>query len=198
MSERSTRMATADGFGSRRAFLGALATTGAVAIAGCFGEDEPAPDPVTIPDEQVCDNCSMEIGSRPGPNGQTHYDDAEAIFGEDRPGMFCASTCTYVHTFEEEDQGHDPSAIYLTDYSSVDHAVDDSQGVEEISGHLEADSFALAEDLLLVVDSEVEGSMGASVIGFSDHDDAEAFQSVYDGTLYEHDDVTRELVMSLM
>lgn len=198
MIERSIRRAVGDGNWSRRAFLGAIATTSAVAVAGCLGEDEPAPDPVTIPDEQVCDNCSMIIGQHPGPNGQTHYDDPEAIFDEDRPGMFCASTCTYAHTFEEEDAGNEPAAFYLTDYSSIDYAVDEGQGVVQISSHLEADSFALAADLHLVVDSEVEGSMGASVIGFSDHDDAEAFQSVYDGTLYEHDDVTRELVMSLM
>ncbi|ARS91325.1 nitrous oxide reductase accessory protein NosL [Natrarchaeobaculum aegyptiacum] len=198
MTERSIRTVTGDGCGSRRAFLGAIAATGAVAIAGCASEDEPAPDPVTIPDEQVCDHCSMIIGQHPGPNGQTHYDDAEAVFDEDRPGMFCASTCTYAHTFEEEDQGNEPSVIYLTDYSSVDHAVNEGQGIVEISSHLEADSFARADDLHLVVDSEVEGAMGASMIGFSDADDAEAFQAEYGGDIYEHGDVSRDLVMSLM
>lgn len=197
MRERSMRTVKTAGFGSRRAFLGAVAATGVTTLAGCFGDD-PAPDPVTISEDAICDHCSMIIGQHPGPNGQTHYDDPEGIFDEDRPGKFCASTCTYAHTFEQEDEGNQPSAIYLTDYTITDHEVDESHGVEEISSHLEAETFGLAEELLLVVDSDVLGAMGPSMIGFSDHDEAEAFRSVYGGDLYEHDEVTDDLVMSLL
>lgn len=40
--------------------------------------------------------------------------------------------------------------------------------------------------------------MGASMIGFSESDDADAFQEEYGGDHYDHDDVDHDLVMSLM
>ncbi|AFZ73558.1 nitrous oxide reductase accessory protein NosL [Natronobacterium gregoryi] len=181
---------------TRRTLLAAVGGVGLATLAGCFSGD--VPEPITIGDVQTCDQCTMEIGQHPGPVGQTHYADPEAVVDEDRPAQFCSSTCTYTHTFEQEDDGHDPQVVYLTDYSSVEYDVETDAGIEEISSHLEADAFATVDDLLLVVDSDVYGAMGPSMVGFADADEAETFQEEYGGDLYEHEDVTRELVMSLM
>ncbi|SDR15685.1 nitrous oxide reductase accessory protein NosL [Natronobacterium texcoconense] len=183
---------------TRRTVLAGVGGAGIVALAGCSSADDDVPDPISIDEEQTCDNCTMGIGQHPGPVGQTHYEDPEAVVDEDRPAQFCSSLCTYSHTFEQEEADNAPEVVYLTDYSSVEYDIETDDGTEEISSHLEAETFAVAGDLLLVVDSDVHGSMGRSLIGFSDGDEAEAFQDEYGGDLYDHEDVTGDLVMSLM
>ncbi|THE64710.1 nitrous oxide reductase accessory protein NosL [Salinadaptatus halalkaliphilus] len=180
---------------TRRTVLGGTAMAGLATIAGCLGDDGDVPEPIAIADDQACDNCTMAIGQHPGPVGQTHYEQAADVVGEDRPAQFCSSLCTYTHTFEQDAE---PQGIYLTDYSSVDWSVSTDDGELEISNHLERDAFAQAGELALVVDSEVLGSMGGSMIGFRDADDADDFQAEYGGDRYDHEDVTPELVMSLM
>ncbi|OLZ40576.1 nitrous oxide reductase accessory protein NosL [Natrinema saccharevitans] len=183
---------------SRRTILAGSALTGLTALAGCLNGNEASnPDPVTIEDGTNCDNCTMAIVDYPGPVGESFYDDAEELLDEDRPAQFCSSLCTYAFTFEHEDE-QEPSVTYVTDYSSVDYEIDTGGDAPEITSHVEADAFAPITDLTLVVDSEVEGAMGASMIGFSDSDDADAFQADYGGDLYDHGDVSRDLVMSMM
>lgn len=189
---------------TRRTLLAATAG-GAAALAGCLGDDtEPAPDPVTIESGQRCDNCTMAITDYPGPVGQAFYDDPGEVLegGEaggddpDRPAQFCSALCTYTFHFDTQETA-DPTAIYLTDYSNVEYDVDD--GPEpDISSHVDAESFALAGELTQVADSEVSGAMGDALVGFSDSADATAFSDQYGGDHYDHDDVSRELVMSLM
>ncbi|MCU4924991.1 nitrous oxide reductase accessory protein NosL [Halobacteria archaeon AArc-dxtr1] len=124
-------------------------------------------------------------------------DDTGGDDEEDRPAQFCSSVCTYTFLFDNEDD-QEPDVVYLTDYSTVEYTVSDDGDTPEISSHVQADDFERASELTLVVDSEVEGAMGRSMIGFSDPDDADEFQSEHGGDRYEHDDVTRDLVMSLM
>lgn len=184
----------------RRTILVGTATTGLAAIAGCLdgtGSEESVPDPVTIEPETACDNCTMVIGDYPGPAGESFYDDPGAVLGEDRPAQFCSSRCTYTFTFDNEAKA-EPSVVYLTDYSRVDWEVTSGGEALELSRHLDADAFAPATDLTFVVDSDVHGAMGRSLIGFSDADEAEAFQSEYGGERYEHEEVSRELLQSLM
>ncbi|ADD04378.1 NosL family protein [Natrialba magadii ATCC 43099] len=183
---------------ARRTVLVGATSVGVAALAGCLGEDDDVPEPITIDSDQICDHCTMQIGRHPGPVGQTHYDDPEDVVDEERPAQFCSSTCAYTHTFEQEDAGHDPTVIYLTDYSTVDYDVEFDDDIEEISSHLAVDAFASADRLTMVVDSDVQGAMGPSMIGFSDADEAEEFQGEYGGDLYEHADVTAELVISLL
>ena len=202
-------MASATGGGrsrrgvTRRALLAGGSTAGLGAIAGCQGTDD-VPDPVTIAADRACDNCTMTVSRYPGPVGQAQYDAPEEVVGEDRPAQFCSSLCTYDHAFEQERAGRDPLGIHLTDYSSVEPTIEADDGEPEaddgepvISAHLEADAFGPAAELTLVVDSEVRGAMGESMIGFSDADDADAFRTEYGGETLAHDDVTAELVSSL-
>jgi len=188
---------------TRRTVLAGTALVGLTSLAGCLGDEEEQPDPITIESGQICDNCTMEIVDYPGPVGLAFYADPADVLetqeeaDDDRPAQFCSSVCTYTFVFQNEDDAS-PEATYLTDYSSVDYEVRGEGDQAEITSHVEAEAFALADDCRLVVDSEVNGAMGRSIIGFSDPDDAAAFEDEYGGDLYDHDEIDSELVMSLM
>lgn len=192
---------------TRRVFLVGTGTAGLAALAGCLGEEE-VPDPITL-SEQSCEMCNMVINQYNGPVGQAFYDDIHEVIDDDRdeddPAWFCSSTCTYEFVFSQEDDGHDPQVIYLTDYSDVDWEVveEERQAGDEtivdtyISAHLEAEDFAEAPDLTLVADSDLEGAMGTSIIGFSDPDDAQSFIEEYGGIELEHGQVDRDVLSGL-
>ncbi len=191
MSHGQNRTAT------RRRVLGGVGTMSLGAIAGCLGtgEDDNVPDPITIDDGQGCDQCTMVIENHPGPAGQAHYEEPMDVVGEDRPAQFCSSLCTYAFTFETDEE---PDVVYLTDYSTVDYEIETSGDEAVISRHLEDAVFGNVSELSLVVDSDVGGAMGASMIPFGETADVDAFHEEYGGDRYQHDDVTRELVMNLM
>ncbi len=196
-----TETSRADNSISRRLFLAAGVTGGVVALSGCLGDSEDVPDPVALDQGQVCDQCDMQIDVHPGPSGQAYYlEDPPEDLSEDREdglAHFCSSWCTYIYVRENEEEGVEPAGIYTTDYSNVDEEVYDDGGVQVVSAHNEADAFADTGELTYVVDSDVEGAMGASLIGFSDSGDADAFADEYGGMLLEHDDITLETVASM-
>ena len=188
---------------TRRVFLAGTGAVGLAALAGCLGEEE-APDPITLSD-QSCDQCGMVIDQYNGPVGQAFYEEDVPEGRGDDPAWFCSSTCTYQFVFDEEDLGHDPLGIYLTDYSNVDWDVveEERQAGDEtvvdtyISAHLEAEDFADATDLTMVADSDLEGAMGTSIIGFSDSEDAQTFLEEHGGIELEHDQIDREVLSGL-
>ena len=184
---------------TRRVFLAGTAAGGVAILAGCIG-DEDVPDPITLSD-QSCEECNMVINQHPGPVGQAFYDDIQELVGEDRdeddPAWFCSTTCAYHFVFEQEGMGHEPQVIYITDYSEVDWEVVGEDDASQISAHLEAEHFADVTDLTLVADSDLEGAMGGSIIGFSDGDDAADFMEEHGGVEITHDDVDRELLSAL-
>jgi len=137
----------------------------------------------------------------PGPVGEAFYgDDAPPSLPEDRENgvaWFCSSTCTYNYMLENEERGHEPTISYGTDYSSVDYELRSRSGATVISAHFGADSFADLHDLTFVANSEVEGAMGKSLIGFAAAADAESFADEHGGERLTHDDVTREVLSGL-
>jgi len=186
---------------TRRTILTTLAVGGVGAVAGCLGGDRDGPDPVALDGGQECDSCNMRIEMHPGPVGQAFYgDDAPASLPDDREdgvAWFCSSTCTYGYLLESEERGHEPTVSYGTDYSTVDYELTEDGGTTVITAHLGADDFADLRDLTFVANSEVEGAMGGSLIGFSDADDASAFADDHGGELLTHSDVTREILSGL-
>lgn len=184
---------------TRRTVLGGAGAACLGTVAGCLGDDEgeSVPEPISIADDQGCDNCTMVVGSHPGPAGQAHYEDPTAVLDEDRPAQFCSSLCTYAFTFDHEADA-EPTVSYLTDYSAVEYELEEGDDGPVITRHLDADAFGNASGLTLVVDSDVGGAMGSSLVPFSDADDAAAFQDEHGGDSYDHADVTQELIMSLM
>lgn len=187
---------------TRRGVLAALAVGGAGALAGCLGGDEAAPDPVTLRgSEKSCDNCNMVVEQHQGPKAQAFYlDDAPTdTIGdrEDGGAFFCSTWCCYTFVFRHEGRGHDPAGMYGTDYSSVEYELLDDGPGTLVSAHLDAGSFVDLTTLTFVVDSEVQGAMGPSLVGFSEADDAEAFAGEHGGDVLEHGEITAELVSAL-
>lgn len=188
---------------SRRRYLGWATAGGIVAVAGCLGGSEEAdvPAPVSIEGGQACDNCQMVVADHPGPAGQAYYlDDQPADLPDDRENgraYFCSSWCTYKYVREREQGGPSPNGLYTTDYSTVDYNVVEDAGTAVISAHLDADAFARGVELQYVVDSDVEGAMGASLIGFADESDADSFADEYGGTILEHEDITLQNINTL-
>lgn len=182
---------------TRRGYLLATGVTGISAVAGCLGEDE-APDPISIEDDHDCAVCNMVISNHPGPSGHSFYpEDADVPVEDDGVVTFCSSVCAYKYYFEQREAGYEPLALYLTDYSSVDWDVYDEQGLKFVTAHLEAAAHADATGLQFVVESDVLGAMGESLIGFSSSDDAESFADQYGGELFDHDSISRALVEGL-
>lgn len=186
---------------TRRRVLATVAAGGIGAVAGCLGDDREGPDPVALDDGQACDNCDMRIDMHPGPVGQAFYG-AEAPESlpddrEDGVAWFCSSTCTYSFLLEESERGHDPDISYGTDYSTVEYELHEDDGTDVISAHLDAEAFADLHTLTFVVDSDIEGAMGSSMVGFSDREDATAFADEHGGELFEHDEITRELIAGI-
>lgn len=186
---------------TRRTVVATIAAGGIAGLAGCLGDGREGPDPVSLDQGQACDNCDMQIEMHPGPVGQSFYgDDAPATLPDDRQdgvAWFCSTTCTYTFLLEQEERGYEPVISYGTDYSTVDYDLRDEGGATVISAHLDADAFADLHDLHFVVASSVEGSMGGSMIGFSDVSEAEAFADDHGGELLEHGDVNREVLSGL-
>ncbi|ELY44271.1 nitrous oxide reductase accessory protein NosL [Natronorubrum sulfidifaciens] len=183
----------------RRQFLRTAGVAGTVVVAGCIGDDDAddAPDPIAIESDHDCAVCSMVIESHPGPSGHAFYDDDDLPSAEDGVVHYCSSACAYEYYFDQLEAGYEPIVLYLTDYSAVDWELTDEQGIEFISAHLEAEANASATDLEFVVDSDVFGAMGESLIGFTSAEDADAFAEAHGGERFDHDSVTRELIDSL-
>lgn len=186
---------------TRRTVLSTAAVGGLASIAGCLGDGADGPDPIALDDGQACDNCDMQIDMHPGPVGQAFYlDDPPAELPDDREdglAHFCSGNCTYTFILEQAEFGVQPAVAYATDYSEVAYDLREDDGETVISAHLDAASFVALADLTHVVDSDVEGSMGGSVIGFSNADDAEAFADDHGGAMLEHDEITLEVVAGL-
>lgn len=193
---------------TRRRLLGAGAAGGLAGFAGCIGGltgslgGADVPEPVAIDEGQTCEQCNMVIARHPGPVAQTYYlDDAPPALEEreDGHGRFCSTWCHYRYVSEMRDRDYNPVGSYATDYSTVEYQIGEDAGtlVIDPSPHLGAESFSRIESLSFVVDSDAEGAMGGSLIGFSDEDDAAEFVNEYGGDVLAEDEITPELISAL-
>lgn len=183
---------------SRRRLLGGIGAAGVIALAGCLGDDDvetETPTPIALDDNQECDVCGMLIAQHPGPNGQVFFEDYPPE--RDGPAWYDSIRELYVDRFMLEDRGEEPIITYVTDYSSVNWDIIETDGTRQISGHVAADSFTDARDVTFVIESEVQGVMGVDLIPFSDEDDATAFVEEYGGQTVPASDVDQQLVDGL-
>ena len=179
----------------RRRLLAGLAAAGAATVAGCAGGGSDSPAPVTIDDDQACDQCGMIVADHPGTVGQVHFEDDEPEGG--RPAQFCSATCTYTYRFDAEDAGRTPLATFLTDYSAVDQEVFEEGGDTMFSSHVESEAFARETTLTVVARSEVIGAMGPDLVPFTDEDDVEDFVAEYGGEAMPATEVDRATLEAL-
>ncbi len=186
---------------TRRVVLGTIAAGAVGGLAGCLGDDEEVPDPISLDEDgHHCDECNMVIQNHPGPVGQSFYlDDAPPAVEDREDGIawFCSSLCMYQFILDHDGQGFEPVGSYGTDYSTVEYDLSEDGGATVITADVNADSFAPTDELTFVVDSDVQGAMGSSLIGFSDEGDANSFASEHDGELYEEDEISDELLAAL-
>jgi len=184
---------------TRRNFVGLLLGAGLASTAtGCLGGDEELPEPVAVNAGQACDVCGMVIQNHPGPVAQTYYrDNFPEGRAEDEPAWFCSNTCLFDFYFGRSQQGWEPLVHYTTDYSAVEYKVAEESGTLFITSHPEAENFVNGEETTLVVDSDVLGAMGPSLIPFTGSEDATAFREEYGGDIFAFGDVSQQLVDSL-
>jgi nitrous oxide reductase accessory protein NosL len=180
---------------SRRRLLAGVAAAGVAAVAGCAGGESNSIDPVSIDDEQACDQCGMIVADHPGTVGQVHFEDAEPEGG--RPAQFCSATCTYTYRFDAADAGRTPLATFLTDYSAVDQEVFEEGGDTMFSSHVESDAFAREPALTVVARSAVIGAMGPDLVPFSEAGDVDDFVAEYGGEALPATEVDRATLEAL-
>ncbi|WP_276299774.1 nitrous oxide reductase accessory protein NosL [Halorussus lipolyticus] len=182
----------------RRSVLRASALGVTASLAGCLGgltgDGGQAPAAVPLAGDLACDVCGMVIGKHPGPNGQIFYGD-NSPEGHDNPARFDSlKRCFFPYKLEHEQMGWNIDAAYVTDYSSVEYDVSTQGSATTISSFTDPESFARAEDLNYVVDSEVEGAMGPDFVPFSNDEDAASFADEYGGEVVEYGDIGEALV----
>ncbi|WP_290810531.1 nitrous oxide reductase accessory protein NosL [Halovivax sp.] len=171
-----------------------LATIAAALLAGCLSENggpAAAPDPVTIDEDAQCDYCGMVVANHPGTNAQLFYD-GDRSEDRDGPARFCSLPCAHKFHVERDRLGWELLARYVTDYSVADYELADD--ASSVSSHLEAETFAAAEDLTYVVETGIEGAMGPEYVPFSDADEAAAFAAEHDGARYDWETLERDVL----
>lgn len=169
--------------------LGTLAVAGVAAGCTTGGETSPTPDPVQIAAGEQCDVCGMVVSEHPGPVGEIFYRDNRPG-GHENPARFDSLRgCLFPFLLEHERLDWEATAVYVTDYSTVDYEVTEQEGTPFISSHVSADAFALTEAVTFVVGSGVNGAMGPDFVPFSLRADAEAFAGAYGGDLLEFEDI---------
>ncbi|GAA0717485.1 nitrous oxide reductase accessory protein NosL [Halorubrum trapanicum] len=182
----------------RRRLLAGIAAAGAAgtaAVAGCAGGGSDSIAPVSIDDDQACDQCGMIVADHPGTVGQVHFEDAEPEGG--RPAQFCSANCAYTYRFDAEDAGRTPLVTFLTDYSAVDQEVFEEGGDTMFSSHVGREAFVRESVLTVVARSEVIGAMGPDLIPFSDDGDVEDFVDEYGGETMPATEVDRGTLEAL-
>ena len=177
----------------RRRVLSAAGAVAAAGLAGCLEDDDTATEepaePIALSDGATCDACGMVIADHYGPAGQLFYADGNP---DDRDGPARFDSLVELVAFHEErlDRGWELREAFVTDYSSVDYRLEERNGTTYISSHVGADAFADATDLSYVVDSGVEGAMGADFLPFSRRDDSTAFVEEHGGELRAWDELS--------
>ena len=180
---------------SRRRLLAGVAAAGTAAVAGCAGGESNSVAPLSIDDEQACDQCGMIVADHPGTVGQVHFEDDKPEGG--RPAQFCSGTCTYTYRFDAEDAGRTPVATFLTDYSAVDQEVFEEGGDTMFSSHVEREAFARESALTVVARSDVIGAMGPDLIPFTDDGDVDEFVAEHGGEAMPASEVDRATLEAL-
>ena len=179
----------------RRRVIAGIAAAGIGSVAGCAGGESNSISPVSIDDDQACDQCGMIVADHPGTVGQVHFEDDEPEGG--RPAQFCSATCTYTYRFDAEDAGRTPLATFLTDYSAVDQEVFEEGGDTMFSSHVGSEAFARETALTVVARSEVIGAMGPDLIPFTDDGDVDEFVAEYGGEAMPATEVERATLEAL-
>ena len=173
------------------AALGSLLGTGG--LAGCLGGSS-RPDPVDLSGGKADDQGGMIVGKHGGPNGQIFYANNRPE-GHDNPAWFhTLAFGLFRYYFRHERRGWEATAIYVTDYSSLDYELEARDGRLYMPAPTAAETFGDGRAMTYVMESDVHGGMGPELHPFSAADDARAFVEEHGGRTVGFDDVTPQLI----
>ena len=176
-----------------------LRTTGgllAVSAGGCLGstgngETGATPSPIDLGGQKRDDRGGMVIGYHGGPNGQIFYA-SHAPADHGNPARFHTLVFgLFPYLFEHESMGWEATAIYATDYSTVEFDLGEDG---RLPAPLAAETFADATAMTYVMGSEAAGGMGPTLVPFSAPTDADSFTATHGGRTVTFDEVTPDLI----
>lgn len=180
----------------RRTFTGSFgALLGTIGLSGCLSltggrSDRRVPEPVDLSGTKTDDQGGMVIGNHGGPNGQIFYEE-HSPEDHDNPAWFHTLTFgLFPYYFEHKRRGWKATAIYVTDYSTVDYSIQTGMSRTTISAPTASETFADATEMTYVIESDISGGMGPALLPFSVPDDAETFISNHGGQTLTFDEIT--------
>ena len=190
---------------NRRRFITGAATAGLLSLAGCAQNERAGgqpPDPVDLSGQKTDFNGGMIIGDHGGPNGQIFYQDTEpqprqgaGVEGDSPDNLAWFHTLVYglfPYHFEMRNSGAEAAAIYVTDYSLVDWEL--SSDAMTMPSPTSPKTFADATELTYVAGSDAKGGMGATLLPFSNSDDAAQLTNEYNGRTISYDYIDRKII----
>lgn len=169
---------------------------GAAAVAGCSNDDggrsAATPTPIDLDGQKRDDRGGMVIGYHGGPNGQIFYVD-NSPEGHENPAWFHTLVFgLFPSYFERRQMGWEATAIYVTDYSTVEY--DLSADDMTMPAPTAAETFGDATAMTYVAGSEASGGMGPELLPFSAVADADSFVENYGGRTVGFEDITPEML----
>nr|WP_254282063.1 nitrous oxide reductase accessory protein NosL [Haloarcula salina] len=171
---------------------------GAAGLTGCLGAPagqaaQQRPTPVDLSGSKADDEGGMVIGLHGGPNGQIFYRN-NSPDGRENPAWFhTLAFGLFPYYFEHEREGWEATAIYVTDYSTVDYTLS-TEGDPTLPSPTAPDTFGDATQMHYVMESRVSGGMGPALVPFSARADADSFGDEYGGRVVVFDEITPELI----
>lgn len=196
-SGQTTNYSHSGQIATRRRVVSCLAAGGVAAIAGCLGNDEneAVHEPIALDGTKQCDACGMIVEDGFGPNGQVFFDN-DYPAERDGPAWYDSVREMFVDQFTQENR-HEPLATFVTDYSAVEYTIDETDGARYISGHISKESFVAADDAVYVIESDIEGVMGADLLPFGNPTEGESFTEAHGGRVLEYDEITADVVNAI-
>ncbi|THE64713.1 nitrous oxide reductase accessory protein NosL/NosD [Salinadaptatus halalkaliphilus] len=167
--------------GSRGSLLVIVLVVGAGCTLGLFVIDTAASDPAPVPfGDTVTMGVSLESDPDLGeditiPKAQVYYTQYEYVVGYRGVERFVDASQQPSH----EDRFGTPMAVSVTDFSETDLELS-AAGYPTTD---DAPDWTSAEDALYVVGSAAQTPAGATVVPFSERDDADAFAAAHGGTV---------------
>ena len=161
-------------------------------LAGCTGAPKLSarPDPVALSAGAQCDACGMVVADHPGPIGEVFYA-GERPSNHGNPARFDSLRgCLFPYHFEHERLGWEATAVYVTDYSTVDYTLTNEGGRTFASSHTDVASFTNARTAFYVVGSDVHGAMGEEFFPFAARPVAETFAAEHGGDVLGFEDIS--------
>ena len=152
----------------------------ALALAGCSEEKSTElPAPHTLTTEAMGHYCGMGLMEHTGPKGQI------ILASQSTPVWFSSARDAFAYTMLDE-EAKDVRAVYVSD-----------MGRAETWENPGADNWIEARSALFVIESRMQGGMGApETIPFSDRAAAETFVAKNGGRIVAFADVPQDYVLS--